>query len=83
MEWSASSEEARDQARHRDSETLRCDQPEGDGALEVGLGIMCEDVPPPLGHCLVAQSRFRLNDRAGIVECAQRIDAAADLTDPA
>ena len=31
----------------------------------------------------LAQSRFRLNDLVGIVECAQRIDAAADLTDPA
>src|SRR5262249_12600639 len=31
----------------------------------------------------LAQCRFRLNDLAGIVECGQRIDAAADLTDPA
>ena len=27
-------------------------------------------------------ARFRLNDVAGMAECAERIDAAADPTDP-
>ena len=31
----------------------------------------------------LALARFRLNDLAGIPECAERIDAVADLTDPA
>ena len=30
----------------------------------------------------LAVARFRLNDVAGMVECAQRIDAVADLADP-
>lgn len=31
----------------------------------------------------LAQCRFRLNDRAGVFECAGRLEAVADLTDPA
>ena len=30
----------------------------------------------------LAMARFRLNDFAGVAECAERIDAVADLTDP-
>ena len=39
---------------------------------------------PPLVRVLteLALARFRLNDVAGMVDCAQRIDAVADPTDP-
>jgi DNA-binding CsgD family transcriptional regulator len=44
--------------------------------------LLLEGLPLVRALTELALARFRLNDVVGMVDCAQRIDAAADATDP-